>query len=359
LAPALALVLLTGCASGWKGPKAPVQALPTGGAQVAAVTGPPALEQWTFKSGAFLATSPEAVGHFLAVGDRKGHVQFLDPNSGKKKALIKGKGAIRCRLAWDEERVYLVSEHPGQPVQAYQLEGGKRVWHRKFSGPPEAPIRVGDELWLPVRDTLYALNPETGVTVRTLVAGGDLWETPVATRTGWIVWGRHGALVALGADGARLWSVELNELCDQPPLVSGDTLWLSTTSGTLLCLAGEGEVMFTRTLDSTALFTVALGSQFVFVGAASGELWALSPADGAVQWQRSLGAPLSGAPLVHDNWIAATLKDGRLELLDTDSGASLESITYSSILPFAPTWAFGRLYVVDSDRRVHALGTRP
>jgi outer membrane protein assembly factor BamB len=85
----------------------------------------------------------------------------------------------------------------------------------------------------------------------------------------------------------------------------------------------------------------------------------LNRLDGSVRWQRALDAPLAGAPLVHDGWVAAALRDGHLELLEAGTGSTLHSIDYESILSFAPTWAFGRLYVVDSERKLHALGTGP
>lgn len=336
-----------------------METLPTGNEEVAAIAGPPVCEQWSYKSSAFLATPPVAMGHFLAVGDRKGYVQFLDPNTGKKRASIKGKGAITGELVWDIQRLYLVTEHLKASLQAFELEGGKRIWYRKFSYPPEAPIKSGDELWLPVGDTLYALDPETGDPVRIIEAGGDFWGTPVPTRSGWVLWGRKGLILALGPDGTRMWSTELKKFCSQPPVASGDTLWISTALGTLVCLAGDGELIFERDLDSTALYAPTLGPDQVVVGAASGTVWALSRTDGSVRWQTSLGAPLSGSPLVHEHWIAASTLDGRLELLAADSGTSLGSKSYPSILASAPVWAFGRLYVTDSDRHVHALGESP
>ena len=353
------LCMAAGCSQGWQGPHPPVETLPSGQHGVAAFVGPPAQVQWTFKGKAYFAAPPVAVGPFLAVGDRKGQVQFLDPNSGRRRAVIKGKGAIRQPLVWDSERLYLVTDHSGRSLQCFKLEGGKPAWHRRFSQLPGTPIRSGAELWLPVRDTLYALDPGSGEVLRAVVAGGDLWGTPVPTSAGWALLGRSGVLVALADDGRQLWRAELYAHCFEPPAVTGDTIWVSTSVGTLICVTGEGEVLFERNLDSTALFGATVGASGLYVGAASGNVWSLNAADGTVRWQRLLGAPLSGAPLVREDWVAVTLRDGHLELLDAGNGATLATVDYASILPFAPAWNFGRLYVIDSERRLHALGTGP
>ena len=121
----------------------------------------------------------------------------------------------------------------------------------------------------------------------------------------------------------------------------------------------RGEVILEQTLDSTALFGVRLSPGRVYAAAVSGHLWAIDPLDGSILWETSLEAPLSGPPVVHEDWLAVARLDGRLDLLDAATGAPVESLNYSSIIPFAPVWAFGRLYVVDSNRRVHALGAQP
>lgn len=347
--------LALGCAGGWKGPRPPVEKIPAGPEDVAASTGPPAVEQWSHKANAFLAGPPSAIGRFVVTADRKGRLQFLDPNSGKNKAELKGKGAICRPLSWDAEQLYVVSMHAGKSLQCFSFKQGKLVWHRKYRQPPEAPIRSGAELWLPYRDTIYALDPHTGLTQRVVLAGGDLWLSPVAWDSNFVVLGRHGTLKALNRTGALLWTADVGYTCAEPPALVGDTLWVVTTSGSVVQVASDGAVIQEKKLDSTALFTPVVGTQKVCVGASSGNVWMLNRYDGSTIWQRALTVPLSGAPVLHDEWLAATCVDGHLELLSADQGASLETVKYESILPFSPVWAFGRLYVVDSERKLHAL----
>jgi len=192
-----------------------------------------------------------------------------------------------------------------------------------------------------------------------VLAGPDIWLSPVQWGTGWAALGRYGTVAALEASGRTLWTVELDVSCSERPAAAGDSLCVVTTSGTLYCLAADGEVAWQRTLDSTALFEPTVGPTEICVGASSGNVWMLNRQDGSVRWQRTLGAPLSGRPLLHEDWVAAALRDGRLELLDRTDGVTLDAVAYESILPFAPVWAFGRLFVVDSDRKLHALGTAP
>ena len=355
----LGLGLLSACASGWPGPKPPVEPVPPGPTDVAFITGHPVHPQWSYKASAFLAGAPEPVGRFLAVADRKGRVRFLDPNSGKSKAELKGKGAICRPLCWDSERLYVVSQHVGKTLQCFDFESGKPAWHRKYRHPPERPIRSGAELWLPVGDTVYALDPRTGNPMRVVLAGQDDWLSPVPWGTGWAVLGRYGTVAALEASGRTLWTVALDASCAERPAALGDSLCVVTTSGTVFCLDALGAIAWQTTLDSTALFEPTVEPNGICVGASSGNVWMLNRQDGAVHWQRTLEAPLSGRPLPHDGWVACTRRDGRMDLLNRTDGATLDSVAYESILPFAPVWAFGRLFVVDSERKLHALGTAP
>jgi len=355
----MAVAFLSACASGWQGPRPPVAPAPSGPTDVAFISGLPVHSQWSYRGSAFLADAPTPIGRFLAVADRKGRVRFLDPNTGKSKAELKGKGGICRPLVWDSERLYVVSQHAGKTLQCFDLERGKPAWHRKYRQPPEAPIRSGAELWLPVGDTVYALDPRTGTPGRVVLAGPDIWLSPVQWGTGWAALGRYGTVAALEASGRTLWTVELDVSCSERPAAAGDSLCVVTTSGTVFCLAADGEVAWQRTLDSTALFEPTVGPTEICVGASSGNVWMLNRQDGSVQWQRTLGAPLSGRPLLHEDWVAAALRDGRMELLDRTNGVTLDTVAYESILPFAPVWAFGRLFVVDSERKLHALGTAP
>lgn len=332
---------------------------PGGPEDVARVAGLPVAAHWSFKAPGYLAGPPVAIGRFVAVPDRKGKVHFLDPNSGKSRAELRAKGPGTGELVWDETQLYVVSRHRGRTLQCFEFERGRLVWHRRYRQAPERPIRSGAELWLPVHDTMFALDPATGETKRAILQGGDAWLCPARWRSGWLVLGRFGTVVGLDSVGERLWTSNLEASCAERPAVAGDTAWVVTTEGSVSCLEAGGRVVWEKTLDSTALFEARVLAERLCVGAASGRVWMLDAATGEVVWMRELDAPLSGAPVLHPQWVAVTRRDGRLDILARESGETLDTVSFESILPFEPTWAFGRLYVVDSERKLHALGDRP
>jgi outer membrane protein assembly factor BamB len=355
----LLLLTLPGCGSGWKGPQVPVEDIPTGRTDVATLEDLPIHLQWKYKHKAFMGTPPAAMGRLLGVSDHKGRVSFLDPNSGRPRAEIKGKGAIVKSPYWDSYRLYLITSHHSRQFQAFNLDGGKPIWYRKFSHTPEPPIEVGEELWLPVGDTVYTLEPTSGEISGAVLRGGDFWLTPVRFANGFAVLGRNGTLHFVNQSGLKQWRYEVDQSCEHLPLVTGLNMWLATAEGTVLCLSPSGDSVWSTQLDSVGLFRPTDGATRLLIGSHSGLVWALDKTTGAILWQTQLSAPLAGSPVAQPNWIAVTTLDGRLWLLDPDNGVEMDFVEFESILSQPPVWAFGRLFIVDSERKLYAYGTSP
>ena len=253
----------------------------------------------------------------------------------------------------------MVTSHRTRQLQAFQLDGGKRIWYRRFSHTPEPPIEVGEELWLPVGDTVYTLEPTSGEISGAVLRGGAFWLTPVSSANGIAVLGRNGTLHFLNPSGERLWRYEVDASCEHAPLVATLNMWIATAEGSVLCLSQSGDSVWNVQLDSVGLFRPVHGNEHLLVGGHSGQVWAMDKQSGEILWQTQLSAPLAGSPVAHSTWIAATTLDGRLWLLDPDNGGEMDFVEFDAILSQPPVWAFGRLFIVDSERKLYAYGTSP
>lgn len=129
----------------------------------------------------------------------------------------------------------------------------------------------------------------------------------------------HGAL---SAAPQRVWSVaigagnsRLNRITAQP-VVSGGRVFAVDAQQTVTALTTSGGVLWQRSLqpdfDASTLSGggLALGEGRLFASTGFGEVVALDPATGAVQWRQRLPAPAAGAP---------TVDSGRVFVMASDS----------------------------------------
>ena len=353
------VLLISGCGSGWKGPQVPVEQAPRAAHAGPFAQGRPSEPLWTYRNGAFMQVSPRSVGRLLMVADVKGQVHFIDPNSGRSRARIKGKGPVLFTPIDDGYRLFLTSGQRNRHLQAFDLKNGKRIWYRQFSQPPQAPIIVNEELWVPVLDTVYVVSPQTGDLLGARRRGGDMWLQPVVTPRGIVVLGRSGLLTMIDPDGREQWSVQLEDTFEFPPAAGESSLWLSGAGGSVWQFDLDGNEQWHTSLDSVALFPPVPQHDQLFVAGRSGSIWALQLGTGAVHWEYTCSGPVAGPPVADDAWLAVTTLDGHLWLLDPQRGETTDSVRLNSILPLPPVWAFGRLYVTDSDRTLHAFGMSP
>lgn len=138
-----------------------------------------------------------------------------------------------------------------------------------------------------------------------------------------------------------------------PPVVSGDTLFVFNTKGQILALdAANGEKRWQKELplreEDLASFTggLAVQADHLFVTTATGEVFALNTQSGDEIWKTDLKVPLRAAPTFYEGGLFVTSVDNRLfainavngKLVWTHSGAE-ESL--SLLGGAAPAAAYG------------------
>lgn len=351
--------IAAGCSGTWNGPSTPVHIAPDA-RHVSSDRVPTSLNRlWTYKHKSFLGAAPVAMGKFIVIVDHKGRVTFLDPNSGEKLAEVKMKGAIQSSPVWDEDQFYAVSPFPRKRLQAFAFGTGRQLWRKNFRHAPESPILVGEEVWLPVRDSVFALDRTKGDILRAILAGGDQWLTPTESGQIIVIVGRSGMVKGLNRQGETQWDIALNSPCDFPAVFAENRIYVTTATGRIVRLDSTGHIVWAKDISEQGLYAPTVDEQGLLVTGTSGEVWSLNAETGDVVWRASLGAPAAGKALAQTYWVAATTVDGTLHLLDRDSGTTLDRVSHESIFHQPPVWNFGRIFVVDSDKKLYAYETGP
>lgn len=104
------------------------------------------------------------------------------------------------------------------------------------------------------------------------------------------------------------------------PVISGETVFTLSSTGTLTATGTGGERRWTQTLSPLGESAadgfgggISLGSNAVFAATGFGDVFALDRADGTVIWQANVGAPVRSAP---------TFANGRVFVVGRDDNAT-------------------------------------
>ena len=145
-------------------------------------------------------------------------------------------------------------------------------------------------------------------------------EHALAAGNGLVFAATADALTALDTSGATRWSLPVPGGFSAPPL--WDTGWLiaPTRSGDVLCLrASDGQVLWTRHLESPVSARPAIAGDRVYVTLEDGRILALDLRTGAVEWERRLGGR-GASPLALDDRLFVGAADKFFYCLSTEDG---------------------------------------
>lgn len=210
---------------------------------------------------------------------------------------------------------------------------------------------------------------------------------------------RSGRILALDlASGSAVWTVELGEALPIGPAVLGDLLLQGTGSGLLIAMdAADGRERWRATLgaparaapiaDADRLLVVTGGSEVVSLGRADGVVRSrlpipglpFAPAEGpqgivmgtesghvlaaggeplAILWDRDLGHPVTGPPLVDGKHVLVATDDRALWSLRGRSGRTSWKQRVGSRVTARPRVIGDLLYVACWDNDIYVLGRK-
>lgn len=237
----------------------------------------------------------------------KRRIRFYDAAEGKYLGHWQAKRAAQTGLMLVDSLAYFGISLPKQRLDCVDLTRRDRIWRRRLKDAAAGTIIVDNRL---------------------------------------IAASSAGLLRAYDAyDGDLLWSVQVDGRLVAGPTSDGERIYQPVANGVLLAVAvDDGSEMFRVDL-ATPLAASAVVADLVFVTSVHGELFALSPDDGRIVWQVSLGGDAWTAPAVADGRLFVGLSTGALVALDARTGEELWRYLTVEVVKASAT-AVGKFVVV-------------
>jgi outer membrane protein assembly factor BamB len=155
---------------------------------------------------------------------------------------------------------------------------------------------------------LYALNAETGQTDWSVDLIGAIVGTPAVSEDGMIYVGSFNSeLVALETETGRIvWRAPTTDWVWSGPALEGERLYFGDVSGLLYCLSrADGSQLWTYQADGSIAGKPLVTEDTVYITTDAGTLIALTK-DGAVKWTQAVGGKLYSSPRIEGEIILVT-----------------------------------------------------
>jgi outer membrane protein assembly factor BamB len=222
--------------------------------------------------------------------------------------------------------IYAASE---TGIFAFRLVDGHQLWRatptvkRSYS----SPRLVGQTLYVPLDNTIYALNPASGAKRWSvaLTTGADLAAGPTYHDGVLYTMSDNGDITAFSAsDGKKRWSQ-------------------STTARP----NGDGYVS-TPVADISGLYLASLDHNF----------YALDKATGAVKWTYLTRGPIHSSPAIADGVAYFGGEDSYVYALKTSDGSLLWRFKTERDIVSSPAVAGGAVFIGSNDQYLYALDAK-
>jgi len=205
------------------------------------------------------------------------------------------------------------------------------------------PLRSGRIIRVDLDTGVVGWTIEVATTLA--LAGGD----------GLIFAASNDEIVAIGADGARRWSVPVPGGFSAPPVWESGWLIASTKGGEVLCLrAQDGNVLWTARVTAAVIARPAIGHDRVYLPLDDGHVTALDLKTGAALWQRRLGGR-PGAPLAMTDRLFVGAEDRWFYCLSAEDGGREWRWRHGGLITAAPAVDDRHVYVTGFNNVLRAL----
>jgi outer membrane protein assembly factor BamB len=212
-------------------------------------------EVWAYDTGGPVAAAPAVVNGLVVVASLSGRV-----------AALSADGAPR-----------------------WKIELGERIYG--------SPLVVGETIYLGLdRGRFLALRAGNGSSRFVLDVDGDADTGAVPLPGGGLAFAAGKIVYSLRPDGAVRFRHKLRRKVFSSPVVGDDgAIFFGGQDDYLTALMPDGTTRFRLRLGADADASPAIGDDgTVHVGTDDGEVWAVSPRDGAVRWKSTVGGYVRG-----------------------------------------------------------------
>ncbi len=216
----------------------------------------------------------------------------------------------------------------GHALYAADASTGSIRWSFETAKPwLGGALIVDDAIFAPSGDgTLYSFDMAGNKGWEKNLSKHALWTTPVSDGTSIYLATLDHMLYAIdAASGTVAWEKELDNGIIGSPAIVEDTLYVGTLSGNLYSIdTSDGSSNWMKPLEGSIWGTPGFGDGTLYIGTVfgrTGKFYALEAATGAVKWFKDEEGSIVAGPLVLEQQVIYVTELGRVQSLDTTSGA--------------------------------------
>jgi len=268
---------------------------------------------------------PAIDGDTVYVGSADGRLYAIALATGREKWRYQAEEDLTTRPAVGHGAVLVASQQ--DTVFAVEAATGAWRWHHRRENKRAEFTIFGAAAALAGPDAIYAAYSDGYAAALEPATGAARWERQIAPADD------HLDVDALALEGGRLYAAAYSGAVLAIDAASGETRWSFKAAGAVQLVLAEG----------------------LLVAVTTGNVYGLSPTDGAAVWTAPLRGAPAGAPVVAGPWILVPAGAGGLRWFEAATGRTLRVFDPGTGVSGSPAVSGSRVYVLSNGGDLLAL----
>ncbi len=318
-------------------------------------------EQWKFKTGGYVTSSPTVSDGVIYVGSYDGHLYAVDAKTGKEQWKFKTGKSIYSSPSVSDGVIY-VGSYDGH-LYAVDAKTGKEQWKFKTGKDVYSSPAVSDGIvYFSSYDShLYAVDAKTGKEQWKFETGSWIQSSPAVSDGIVYVGSSDNHLYAVDAKtGAEQWKFETGERVNKSPTFSDGVVYFGNIRNHVYALdAKTGAEQWKFETKSYVCSSPTVSDGMVYFGSIDNHLYAIDAKIGKEQWKFDVGGSSSttsnSSPRVSDGVIYVGSHDNHLYAVDAKTGKVQWKFKTGEKITSSPAVSGSVIYVGSWDSHLYAL----
>ena len=310
-------------------------------------------QKWVFETGSFVNSSPAVVGDTLYVGSNDNKVYAINRDTGEKRWEFDTGDKIRSSPTVANGTVFIGNGDFQDPVDtslyAIDADTGQEQWRSVVEDRiSSAPIVDEGTVYVTSTDgMIYAFNTEDGSYNWSEYIGAGRGSPTIVGETVYAP-GFNGIYALDKETGSEEWKYEEEiSFIESSPTVADGVLYVGLTSANKLSAidTDSGSEIWEFSTANAVYSSPTYVNETVFIGDDDGNVYSIDGNTGEEKWQFSADDEVNSSPIVVDGtlYVGSTSRDpygGSVYAIDTDiSGSSEGSRATFGTLGHNQLWA--------------------
>ncbi len=303
-------------------------------------------EQWAYRAGSAVLSSPAWSGGRIVFGTNNGEIHCLDASLGNRIWRFTTGDSVYASPAIAGGTVFAGS-YDGV-LYAIDGESGALQWTFTCPGPVSSSpaVRGSDVVFGCYDGNLYCLDARSGVKRWCFSSRAVIESSPLVVAGTVYCGSQDGHLYALDVQsGNLLWKTAAGNMIDSSATYAGGLVYVGSYDGRLYCFGAEaGDRKWAYACSDWITSTAAVRKDMVYTVTRNGRLHALDAVRGSILWTWDAGSRVSASPCITDACVIVGTESGLLVLLDAIQGSEISRIETAGAVLSSPAAVESNLY---------------